>query len=1016
MELEWDRRNYSEVIERAKDVQRIEKEINDHDNYDALRFIALSAMIRLPAFEYNPVQLGISFQYLDELLKRVYDLKSGDIEIASRFAEFIVDVNRDTFRKCASQKLYETSLEMRQEQALAIIDSMVSRNSNDIAAYLSRYRFKARFAYTEPPLDKLDADLQMVLKLDPNNVDGLILAGMYHFQQAGLAIQAGNMEIANERKKQGEELLRRNVSANPTYGLAYQYLGEFLVGEGKIEEAIKIWTDGIEKSNHPAIEELIGRVAIAQIEQKRFDDAENKIKMLNKTELDARLWRPGSVTQIRNMATLLTARLNAAQSALALSKAEESQMAGNRDDSRKYYALMQKKINDALQHLDSLLSTFGKAQDYLIDRQSIYAKLLPDSLMLAGRLFSELGQWDKAAVYFAAADHSVFPKTQDTAALAAANAYQQLNQPEKAVIILEGAAQRSPENISLQYFYVQSQFRYQIGRPDPDLRALEDVEQKLQQLNAFRSQLPQPWIIDLRLIHLEMARASLSNDSEKILEAQVLAMRRFRDLEKKELPVKEGTPAGEKKVYADDLAFLSEIAGIYSSLAQPVDFDRILQKIRELPDGEAVYYSERINDSIRRNDREGAMLIIEEALSNDSLNTGQKQRFVVLMQSMKDDEPNSLDKVYSRLKTTFDQNPNSLKPQAFFLLANMAIDREDIAYAKVLLERLQEVDKVPGTWWRYIQARILLTEPEPPYDTVRQLQAEIAKIRENWDMSYILKATIEEKYLLQNQGLPEIKTDLINAYLEAIRCGNVQPIIWNRLLALFEETGRNEDAKKLRRDALIRAVPLDAAAGQFPQPYQRMYTQIQKAIFDEDPQNADTVAQQCIALAETRREKPELIYSLHLALGKLFYDGGILESAKRHLTVVAKRGSTNVYPLAVCLAKSQYVDDGFNLILDEINRMPSSMPQLLPSILILLTQVHPSEEVFERIDKLMLRIETGERQVLRGTITEDEKDIDLGERRLKTLVVRFPESKELPDPKDIEIYPPAEEGDEKENP
>jgi hypothetical protein len=557
-----------------------------------------------------------------------------------------------------------------------------------------------------------------------------------------------------------------------------------------------------------------------------------------------------------------------------------------------------------------------------------------------------------------------------------------------------------------------------MNRNNPDLQDLDMIEERLRSLNEHRNQLPQPWIIDLRLIHLEMTKAGLSNNAEQILQAQITAMRKFRELEKKELPVQAQKPGSpdqensqekqEKKVYSDDLAFLMEIAGIYSALAQLSDFDRIVQKIRELPNGEAAYFSERINDSIRRNDREGAALIIEEALASDLLTASQKQRFVVLLQTLKDKEPNSLDKVYARLKSTFDQNPDSLKPQGFFLSANMAIDREDYAFAKILLERLEQLDKTSGSWWRYIQARLLLSEPEPSYDQIRQLQEEIAKIRKDWDMAYLLRATIEEKYLLQNPEDSQAKSTLIAAYQAAIRCGNVQPIIWNRLLSLFEETQRTEDAQRLRRDAMIRAIALDAVASQFPQPYQRMYNQVEKSIFDEDTQNADTVARQCIALADARREKNELIFSLNLALGKLFFDAGLLESARRHLMVVAKQGSTNVYPLAVCLAKSQLVNEGFNLILDEINRTPSSQPLLLPSLLVLLSQVQPSEQVLERIDRLMLRIEKGERQVLRGTITEDARDIDLGERRLRSLVVRFPEMTEIPDPKNIEVYPPTE--------
>ncbi|MDR0337443.1 MAG: hypothetical protein LBI18_10165 [Planctomycetaceae bacterium] len=1029
MELEWDRANYSGVIERAKEVQRVEREFNDRNNYEAMRYLTLSIMSNLSLVRYNPSQINLTPalpQFLDKLLEDVYNMKPSDIEIAARYAEFIIDVKRDSFKICASPALRETNDDERQTKALAIIDTMVSRNSQEINAYLTRFRFKTRFIASEPPLDKLDSDLEAVLKLDPNDVEGLILASVYVFRQSALASRAGNMELADERKKEGEELLRRNIAANPYYGLGYQYLGEYLSGEGKADEAIQVWNDGITKSRHQAVEELVGRLAIALMEQKRFEEAEVKIASLNQISIDARINRPNSVPQILNMEALLSARLSANQGAEILIKAEEAQIAGRMDEARRLYVLNQKKNNNAIQILDNLLGNFGsQVHDYVVDRQSIYVKLLPESLLLAGRLFAELGLWDKAVQYFVVANHPTFAiNLQNAAALAAANAYQQRNEPAEAVRILRAAVERSPDNIPLNYYYTQSLFQYQMSRNNPDPQDLDIVEKQLRSLNEHRDQLPQPWIIDLRLIRLEMTKASLSNNAEQILQAQITAMRKFRELEKKELPVSAQTTASptsenpsekqERKVYSDDLAFLMELAGIYSFLAQLSDFDRIMQKIRELPNGEAAYFSERINDSIRRNDREGAALIIEDALASDLLTASQKQRFVVLLQTLKDKEPNSLDKIYSRLKSTFDQNPDSLKPQAFFLLANMAIDREDYGYARILLERLEQLDKTSGSWWRYIRARLLLSEPEPPYDQIRQLQEEIAKIRKDWDMSYLLRATIEEKYLLQNPEDFQVKSTLIAAYQEAIRCGNVQPVIWNRLLSLYEETQRTEDAKRLRRDAMIRAVSLDAVASQFPQPYQRMYNQVEKLIFDEDAPNADNVARQCIALAEARREKSELLFSLNLALGKLFFDAGFLESARRHLTIVARQGSTNVYPLAVCLAKSQLVDEGFNLILDEISRTPSSQPLLLPSLLLLLSQVRPSEQVLERIDRLMLRIERGERQILRGTITPDARDLDLGERRLRYLVIRFPEMTDIPDSKNIEVYPPTETEAEEE--
>ena len=341
-------------------------------------------------------------------------------------------------------------------------------------------------------------------------------------------------------------------------------------------------------------------------------------------------------------------------------------------------------------------------------------------------------------------------------------------------------------------------------------------------------------------------------------------------------------------------------------------------------------------------------------------------------------------------------------------MANMALDREDTDYAKRLQERLETIEGASGTMWRFIKARTLMLEKDPPIDTVLQLQREIVALRPDWDMAYTLKAGIDERELVAKQDDKELKRNLIETYRQAIRCGNTQQMIWNRLLFLLEDSGQFDEVRKLQQDAIVRGVRLETAPGQFPQPYQRLYNQAYSAILNQDPQQADLVGKQCLTLAQNRRENVELIYTLNLGFGKLFLDNDMLDSAKRHLSDVAKRGGSYVYPLAVCLAKDRKVDEGFTLILEEIDRTPSSLPVLLPSILVLIAQVRPSEAILSRIDKIVTRIEKGERQVLHSavTTTDEPSVIDFGVKRIRSMTIRFPDSDVVPNPKDLTIFPP----------
>jgi hypothetical protein len=308
----------------------------------------------------------------------------------------------------------------------------------------------------------------------------------------------------------------------------------------------------------------------------------------------------------------------------------------------------------------------------------------------------------------------------------------------------------------------------------------------------------------------------------------------------------------------------------------------------------------------------------------------------------------------------------------------------------------------------------MLLEKDPDYTKMRAIQEEVAKFNPSWDQTYILLAMIEEKEFETYPGNTEIRSKIIGAYRAATRLGNLQADVWQRLVRLVDADGRSEEAKEIAREAALRGVVLEFRTGQLPQPYGSMNTAIQEAIARGDATEADTIARNCIRLAEERMQKPELIFTLNLIFGKIFMDALMYDSAERHLAETAKRGGTFVYPLAVCLAKTGKVDEGFELLLREITHVPAAMQQLLPAILVLLSQYKPSEEVSLQIDKLIERIERGERMSLKGDVPKNENGnkVDLGtakvpSRRAQTVVIRFTDRMEENfDPEEIQfIFP-----------
>jgi len=754
------------------------------------------------------------------------------------------------------------------------------------------------------------------------------------------------------------------------------------------------------------------------LEQKMVDEVRAKLDRLARIINEMRTMRPGDVSRAIDMQLLLTAQLLNVESGIAASKAGVAQRENRPDEVRRLLGIAQQKKGDAIQKFEEVLVNWGNHQEdyvFLYEKQSIYSLLLPESLLQLGNLKLEVGEWDQAVKYYAKVlrmDRA--NEARKTALIRMSLAYQQGGRLDEAVSALGTVVKSAPDDLILRNAYASLLFRQQVASDTSDSTTLNALETELTELGKRRNELPQPWSIDVRLIHLGVLRANLTNDTKIIISAMQDATRKFRALEQQSFaPDKEG----HVRKYIEDPAFVAEMVGIYSALSERDDFLRLLEVLRAFPDGgEDAYFEARIQDFRRRDDIEGVKATIDEAMASPKISAARKERFATLLQSLAGnmDITANLEKTYNDLKTTFDANPETLKPQAFFVLADMALELGDVERAKTVMERLKAIEGPNGTNWRYINVRIMLTAKDPDYDNMRQIQESIAGMRENWDGAYILRALIEEQYLTANPGDAVALAKLIESYSTATRVGNRKQEVWQRLIELLDSAGRREEAKAAAREAARYGITLNSR-GQLPQPYNRMFLQVQKYIEDEQHAEADKLAQECIKLAELRGAPAEFVFSLHLLLGKVFLDSFMYDSARRHLTITAERGGTHIYPLAVCVAKSGDVDGGFTLLLDEIDMVPSAMPTLLPAVLVLLSQVQPSEAIYVRIDKLMERLEKGERLTLSKELAPAEKDhvLPLGTkfiptRKIRSLVVRFPDKTDNLDPSAIQFFSPED--------
>ncbi|MDR0392328.1 MAG: hypothetical protein LBH59_10510 [Planctomycetaceae bacterium] len=1026
MELEWDLRETDEVINIAVEIFQREYTSNNREDYDAVRYIALASFPSVAAgVGYEPERIS-SFAHTsyDELLDKVYKMRESDLEIATCYAGFIIDVDNKNFNDSASDALTKKTEEERVELAQNIINNMVNQNKDSVLAYLTRYNFHSRFdKYIKKRFleDKLDSDLDSVLKIDPDNAEGLILAGRYTFRQSMAARAAGRTEQMEELREKALNYLKHAVDKNPSLDIAYQFLGDFYQSNGDSANAIRTWEKGIERNIPYANPELIGRVVIALISTKEFEKARKVLSYLDSYMVERNM---AYLQRIKEMRSFLNARLDAYEAWALRARAitiQDRQDPKNAEEIKRLFATSVKKLSDATKTLEEELSaastSYVKVQDSIFESASIYSQIVSESGLLLGRLLSDQGKLDSAATqYMKAAD---ITRVSQAALIAASGVLQQQGKVKESLETMEQAVTRDVNNVVLRFLYTQSLFRYCMSSNTVTESDLDKLRDHLLYLQTKRGELTAPWIIDIALVQIEITRASLTNDSSIINKATADAVKQFKQIEKIQMPPQLDKDGNQlpRTTYSQHLQFMASMASIYASSLQKNEYDRILSEIRSMEGGEYTYFAERIRDATRRGDNESIVdIVTNEVQNSNKLTVTQKKRFQTLIQTKAENDTTLSQRVYESLKSTFSNTPEIMGPSSLFALANYEIDQDNLDIAEDLMNRIKILEgDANGTFWRYVYARIMLKRPNPPIEELRELQKVIVAKRGDWDLAYLLKAAIEEVAVGDRKPDSETERQIIEAYREAINRGNLQPIVWGRFIAMLDMTGRVDEARTFRVNARLQNIPLDAE-GIFPQPYQRMYNLVADQISKNEIKEADKTAQRCITLADNRSESKEFIASLHRKLGKLFLDNDIFDSALRHLRQIAVDGGINVYPLAVTMAKANRVDDAFTLILDEIERFPASTAALLASTLILLEQKQPSDKVFDRIDKLMNRIENGERFTLSGDEVPEDKLINLGEKKIYSIVIQFANNNDIPDINSIEFFAPDEESeDEEEN-
>ncbi len=929
--------NWAITIDNARDTLKLW-----NNDPLAMKVLAMGVFKQFLTAGRRPAQEDLP---LDDLLRNAWELNKSDIDLSIDYATFLRNVKPD-WQNIVSSKVHGKEASERNLEADDIVDVMVRNNADNAEAYLARYEYHLAANAIDLSRPDLEPDLVKALELSPNSTQALQSAGRQMFISSHYAQAQGKTKEAEENRDKAHEYFSKMIQVDPTGPEGYMSLGKWYIAAEQVDKALEVWNEGRAKIGYVS-PYLDGEIAYVSIDQKLYDQAKTMIDEIEQFSLHFASRKLGATgMNLVRIYSLLRGKLYMAQRddavakrGEALRKIAEAKAKGQSADPtlerlvQESSETAERLRNMAAQVIHSQLTVLYE-KDYDLSGGTVLSRLEGEAYLTSGRLEAEMQAWEKAAEYYQKA--RVFPSVAALATIQTANALERSNRPQESLGVLQDGARRFPDNSALRFLYLNALFAQELAKPEASTRNYTLLENELNDVEQFKDKLPQPWKLDTMRVQLQYVRGGGT------LAVQRECLARLRELE------------GEDK-YKDDPLFFADIASQYSSMGSFDDFSRVVNRVRELPKGESVYYLLRIDDAKRREDSATALLLVDEALT--SVADADKERFARMKSVLENPELGGVpdpDEEFGRLKNLYDGH-NIHDAHTFFELGNLAFSRGEVELAKNIEDRLKQIEgEKTGTLWRYMAVRRLVKQSEGNpnselLNSARAFQRDIAALRPNWDMTFVLKAEIEKETGNINEA--------IVAYQEAIARGCRQPMVYRDLISLYYQVGRADDGEKLRRLAGSVFGPGFFESGDmFPPPYQGYYEQIFKAIQEGNIGSADDLANACIKKALENKEPTDRILDLNTRIGKLFMDSSNAASAERFLAKVAEQGGKFIFPLAVCYIKMEKVDEAFELFVRELEK-PTVDPSVLTSVLILSTQATPSEAIQQKIDRQLERLE-----------------------------------------------------------
>jgi tetratricopeptide (TPR) repeat protein len=591
-------------------------------------------------------------------------------------------------------------------------------------------RYRYRLRYGLP---NAEDDLATALKFGPDDLEVVLQAANQARRDAVTAQRKGvSSEDAQSHWAQAAKYYEHAIEVAPLAELAYLGLGELYAEQGKPDRAIETWRRGLEKGDKGSIE-LNRRLANLLIAQGQLDAAEKTLGVLSQTieRISPRLPPEAQIVKVGWKRT---------------------------NDLLRGKLLVRKgQYFEAIPLLR--LVAVGQPSAGGETAQSL------EAWQLLGAAYAAINQWDQAATAYdqvAAMEPKIAPlRSQAAAAWAAAS------RPDTAIAYYKQslAIQSAPETwLAL----ARAEFQRQV-RLSKEERNWDSFDEALAQAKKPDDKRPLADAWRLKLIEADstLVRGEEQGDKDRAIRDALVLLQ-----------------AAEKE-HPESANLRQSLAAAYERLGQPVDADRILNDLEKMKDqaGVACLLRARLLAGRKQYEQSRKALTAGMDALPVEMRPGLQQELIRL--ALREGQWDQAREQLLKLHTT---EPTNL--QWLTQLAELAFETQNYAELEQREKELRELEGPNGLFWQYYEAGRLLAQASGPDDAklarASELQSHVQNQRPAWPKAYLLQGRLSE-----SRGKFE---EAVEAYQEAIRLGEQQPMAYERLISLLTQMDRMAEA------------------------------------------------------------------------------------------------------------------------------------------------------------------------------------------------------------------------------